>query len=401
MTVVMALAKSRSKISLTSSRGHPMRWWCCHRNSNGNKLKVFTSLQSVVRKVSSTGGHRRHRYHLLTAQQRLLVQRTWHKLASEVTMLGQDSMITLWNQCPQVPVIFQLTTKEGRDLQRDPRFRQHACCLIQSISAMVDNIENPDDILADTFIEIGIKHASLPDFPVNSFYALPVAYATVWESHLSGRFRGQTEKSWKKVFEYIASCLTKGFEQTTLMDRLDASFHALKVHVSARSLTARSTKGPDDPEEKEKVATGTVNAELYKVSRLRNPFSKGSDKHSRGRKTTDTQSSKPSTTHDKSPESHFPKPASADKSTHGQRSLPSPGDGMSLESVTTFMDSTLTGSQSAALSESQSELTPPKDIKRLSVKSLKVGASRSSIRSSTYSYDSESEISSSSATSMI
>ncbi|KAL8585874.1 hypothetical protein ACOMHN_056469 [Nucella lapillus] len=147
---------------------------------------------------------------LLTGQQRLIVIRTWHKLSADISTLGISIMTRLVDKYPRVAPLFPFETTSTAQLQLDPKFRQHAFWLIQSVSAMVENMNDLDLMVADMFVEIGEKHAAIPNFSADLFRLLPATWCYVWEDNLRDRYTTQTDKSWGKIFKYMVEKLEEG-----------------------------------------------------------------------------------------------------------------------------------------------------------------------------------------------
>ena len=149
----------------------------------------------------------------LTKHQVILVQRTWNKLQRDMMGTGMKFFTQVFEKHPHLRFHFEYKVPEEK-LQRNLRFRSHACRFMQAIGTTVRDIEvihKQDEHVSRFLFRKGQMHAHMRGFQKEDFVAFQDIMNHVWEEELGHEYNESVREAWKLVFTHILKKVMDGY----------------------------------------------------------------------------------------------------------------------------------------------------------------------------------------------
>ncbi|ELT89756.1 hypothetical protein CAPTEDRAFT_98019 [Capitella teleta] len=152
---------------------------------------------------------------LFTDRQKAIITKTWRHMGNDLTGRGSKVFLKIFNLHPEVKQLFPSLKNDNEDqLLKNPCFRGHASRFMQSVGAVVENLDTPGD-LSPLLIDLGRKHVLFGGFTPEYFAAFTEGMMCIWSEELGKGFTDEVSVAWKTVFDFIMSQLQDGYAKAS------------------------------------------------------------------------------------------------------------------------------------------------------------------------------------------
>ncbi len=146
-----------------------------------------------------------------TDRQKTIVRKTWKLLATDLTGRGIKVFTRIFEIQPDLKQLFSFRNAEGEAMLKDTRFKGHASRFMNSVGAVVDNLDNLSETLKPLLTELGMNHVNFQGFEPEYFNVFFKAMNQVWAEDLGSKFTAEAQEAWTLVFSFIMDNLKLGF----------------------------------------------------------------------------------------------------------------------------------------------------------------------------------------------
>lgn len=101
---------------------------------------------------------------VLTEQQKSIIIKNWRVVSGDLIGRGSRIFQLIFARNPRLRVLFSCGHLHGEELVNDARFKGHALRFMQAVGAVVDNLDNYNEVLSPLLNDLGRKHVSFKGF---------------------------------------------------------------------------------------------------------------------------------------------------------------------------------------------------------------------------------------------
>ena len=170
--------------------------WATHHQNNG------------------TSSH--HQAGGLSHLQKTTIWDQWGILEGDSIALGSKVFLLIFEEHPDIKVVFSCKEMTPKELSESANFKQHASRFIGTVGKVVDNIEDFDQVTTPLLNELGRKHIHFRGFKPTYFNVFQSAMARVWQESLGEEFTEEAREAWILIFEFIVRELKRGYSQAII-----------------------------------------------------------------------------------------------------------------------------------------------------------------------------------------
>ena len=163
---------------------------------------------------------------VITEKQKSIVKRQWRVLSIDKKRTGTAVFMKIFIEYPELKELFPYKDTEKKRLPSDSAFKGHAIKFMHAVGAAVENIDDLENAMSTTLLNLGKHHFGCTGFRPIYFEIFYRAIAKVWKESLGICYTNESEEAWRQVLVFMMEQLKKGYhlasiEQVTLNGQND------------------------------------------------------------------------------------------------------------------------------------------------------------------------------------
>ena len=153
---------------------------------------------------------------IVSEEEKTILKRQWKVLSSDIKRHGTDVFLQLFKLNPEMKQLFPFRNIDDNELINNVQFRSHGIRFMQTIGAVVENIENLDMSMTEPLVTLGKQHTQFKNFNVMYFEAFYGAISAVWRNVLGVSYTPSCADAWSHVLVFIMNNLKQGHHLASL-----------------------------------------------------------------------------------------------------------------------------------------------------------------------------------------
>ena len=147
--------------------------------------------------------------------EKALIRNTWKVLAVDLTGIGKQVFLKIFEMQPSVKQLFPFRHVWGDSLIGHPQFQAH---VVRFMLAVGQAVEHMDDLSAigRSLYQLGKGHTQHKGFTVGYFDAFLASMLFVWQQEL--KMSTETAEAWRKLMEFVLDRLKTGYNDQLKME---------------------------------------------------------------------------------------------------------------------------------------------------------------------------------------
>ena len=177
------------------------------------KLKASTTINPTFNTVNNQTT-------TLSREDKEKIKESWKMLSNDMLGNGGKVMLRLIDMNGEIKHILGLVELEGKSLNDNAAFKLQCLRVMQTIGALVDNIDNMEDTVFPVLHELGRQHFAYNRFVQKLWNPFPEAVLYVWERELSDTFTPDVPLSWTPLLLLIVCKMKEGYQHACAEDTM-------------------------------------------------------------------------------------------------------------------------------------------------------------------------------------
>ncbi|XP_006818069.1 hemoglobin subunit mu-like [Saccoglossus kowalevskii] len=147
-----------------------------------------------------------------TDRETAILRSTWPLLASDMTRNGGKIFLQIFAVAPHVKDLFPFRYVPNDMLQQNEIFKMHGRRFMQSVGAVIENIDNLDGDISILLHNLGKRHTDFDEVDGAYFDIYTDCMMHTWRSSLGNElFTPDVGQVWHKLFDFIINCIKDGY----------------------------------------------------------------------------------------------------------------------------------------------------------------------------------------------
>lgn len=156
----------------------------------------------------------------MSEEQQQLIRLTWKPLNEDLTSVGKQVFLKIFEMQPSVKQMFPFRHVWGDSLIRHPQFQAHVNRFMLTVAEAVANMANIN-AFGESLYVLGQGHTQHRGFSAGYFDAFLSSMMFVWQQEL--KMNSETKEAWGTLLQFIMNKLKEGYT-----DQLKAIIHSQK-----------------------------------------------------------------------------------------------------------------------------------------------------------------------------
>ncbi|XP_063240468.1 myoglobin-like [Bacillus rossius redtenbacheri] len=148
----------------------------------------------------------------VSADDAKLVQGHWTEVKKNLTGIGVDIFMAMFQQHPEYQKLFpKFSNVPLSELRGNSNLVKHATMVMEALTTVVGDLSKPAENL-EKLRQLGRKHAKF-HLTEAHFQTIRKAILDVLKQKLGSKMDGAAEKSWNKVLDFVFSGMMAGVQE--------------------------------------------------------------------------------------------------------------------------------------------------------------------------------------------
>ncbi|XP_077996470.1 cytoglobin-2-like [Glandiceps talaboti] len=147
-----------------------------------------------------------------------VLRTTWPAMACDMTKNGGMIFLRIFTVAPHVKNLFPFRYVPDDILMQNETFKMHGRRFMQSVGAVIENIDHLDGDVSILLYDLGKRHRDFDDLKLDYFNLYTDCMLHTWGRVLSTeeqseQFTPEVREVWRKVFDFIIGRVKEGYTE--------------------------------------------------------------------------------------------------------------------------------------------------------------------------------------------
>ncbi|XP_070572417.1 hemoglobin subunit epsilon-like [Ptychodera flava] len=141
-----------------------------------------------------------------------ILRGTWPVMASDMTTNGGKIFLRIFSVAPAVKDLFPFRYVPDSMLSQTESFKMHGRRFMQSVGAVIENLDNLDGDISVLLYNLGVRHCDFDGVSQDYFNLYTDCMIYTWDITMDGdKFTPEVRETWRKLFDFIIGRVKEGF----------------------------------------------------------------------------------------------------------------------------------------------------------------------------------------------